>query len=177
MKLFCVRYADGPKGDEFPMFESLKLTIERTLPYWNDNIVPQIKAGKKILIAAHGNSLRGIVKHLDDMTNEQVRARKNRHVHTCHYCKFAKMRGWLWLIIQYCFRSWESTCRRGFPSTMSWTRISSQSSLWRWQHCTYKVLEGNKADSFLHFSSWETRRLCGRPLSRWPRRARPNRRT
>lgn len=53
------RYADGPKGDEFPMYESLKLTIERTLPYWNDVIVPQIKDGKKVLIAAHGNSLRG----------------------------------------------------------------------------------------------------------------------
>ena len=36
------RYADGPKGDEFPMFESLKLTIDRTLPYWNDVIVPQV---------------------------------------------------------------------------------------------------------------------------------------
>ncbi len=54
------------------MYESLKLTIERTLPYWNDVIVPQIKADKKVLIAAHGNSLRGIVKHLDDMTNEQI---------------------------------------------------------------------------------------------------------
>lgn len=59
------RYADGPAPDQFPKFESLKLTIERTLPFWNDTIVPQIKAGKKILIAAHGNSLRGIVKHLD----------------------------------------------------------------------------------------------------------------
>ena len=54
------------------MFESLKLTIDRTLPYWNDVIVPEIKEGKRILIAAHGNSLRGIVKHLDNMTNEQV---------------------------------------------------------------------------------------------------------
>lgn len=59
------RYADGPSKDEFPKFESLKLTIERTLPYWNDVIIPQLKEGKKILIAAHGNSLRGIVKHLD----------------------------------------------------------------------------------------------------------------
>ncbi|RXG73016.1 Phosphoglycerate mutase 2, partial [Armadillidium vulgare] len=59
------RYKDGPSKEEFPMFESLKLTIERTLPYWNDVIVPQMKEGKKILIAAHGNSLRGIVKHLD----------------------------------------------------------------------------------------------------------------
>lgn len=59
------RYKDGPQKDQFPMFESLKLTIERTLPYWNDVIIPQLKEGKKILIAAHGNSLRGIVKHLD----------------------------------------------------------------------------------------------------------------
>jgi len=66
------RYKDEPKGAEFPMFESLKLTIARTLPFWNDQIVPQIKAGKRVLIAAHGNSLRGIVKHLDNMTNEQI---------------------------------------------------------------------------------------------------------
>lgn len=66
------RYSDGPVGDEFPKAESLKLTIERTLPYWNDVIVPEIKAGKSVLIAAHGNSLRGIVKHLDNMTDEQI---------------------------------------------------------------------------------------------------------
>jgi len=66
------RYKDGPSKDEFPMFESLKLTIERTLPYWNDVIVPQIKAGKKIIIAAHGNSLRGIVKHLDGLSEDQI---------------------------------------------------------------------------------------------------------
>lgn len=59
------RYAEGPSPNEFPKFESLKLTIERTLPFWNGTIVPEIKAGKQILIAAHGNSLRGIVKHLD----------------------------------------------------------------------------------------------------------------
>jgi 2,3-bisphosphoglycerate-dependent phosphoglycerate mutase len=67
-----IRYADGPKGDAFPKFESLKLTIERTLPYWDDVIVPQMKEGKKILIAAHGNSLRGIVKHLDNMSDEAI---------------------------------------------------------------------------------------------------------
>lgn len=59
------RYKDEPLKEEFPMFESLKLTIQRTLPYWNDVIIPQLKEGKQILIAAHGNSLRGIVKHLD----------------------------------------------------------------------------------------------------------------
>ena len=64
-------YADV--GDEIPNCESLQLTIKRTLPYWNDVIVPQIKEGKKLLIAAHGNSLRGIVKHLDDMTEGKFR--------------------------------------------------------------------------------------------------------
>lgn len=59
------RYAEGPSPEEFPKYESLKLTIERTLPLWNGTIVPQIKEGKRVLIAAHGNSLRGIIKHLD----------------------------------------------------------------------------------------------------------------
>ncbi|KAJ8981594.1 hypothetical protein NQ317_011873, partial [Molorchus minor] len=65
-------YENDPPKAQFPMFESLKLTIERTMPYWNECIVPQIKAGKKIIIAAHGNSLRGIVMHLDQMTQEQI---------------------------------------------------------------------------------------------------------
>ncbi|ALC46410.1 CG7059 [Drosophila busckii] len=68
------RYKDGPKPEEFPMFESLKLTIERTLPYWNDVIIPQMKEGKRILIAAHGNSLRGIVKHLDNLSEDAIMA-------------------------------------------------------------------------------------------------------
>jgi 2,3-bisphosphoglycerate-dependent phosphoglycerate mutase len=58
--------------DDFPKFESLKLTIARTLPFWNDVIVPQMKAGKRILIAAHGNSLRGVVKHLDGISDEGI---------------------------------------------------------------------------------------------------------
>lgn len=66
------RYKDGPSKEEFPKFESLKLTIARTMPFWNDVIVPEIKAGKQILIAAHGNSLRGIVKTLDKMTEDQI---------------------------------------------------------------------------------------------------------
>ena len=60
-------YADVP-ADELPTCESLELTIKRTLPYWNDVIVPEIKSGKSMIIAAHGNSLRGIVKHLDNMS-------------------------------------------------------------------------------------------------------------
>lgn len=66
------RYATEPSKEEFPMFESLELTIKRTLPYWNDTIVPMIKQGKSILIAAHGNSLRGIVKHLDNMSEDAI---------------------------------------------------------------------------------------------------------
>ena len=66
------RYKDEPSKEEMPMAESLKLTIKRTLPYWNNVIVPQIKAGKKIIIAAHGNSLRGVVKHLKNMSDEDI---------------------------------------------------------------------------------------------------------
>jgi len=66
------RYKDEPSKEEFPMAESLKLTIARTLPYWNNVIVPQIKSGKKIIIAAHGNSLRGVVKHLDNLSDEEI---------------------------------------------------------------------------------------------------------
>ncbi|KAJ6637355.1 Phosphoglycerate mutase 2 [Pseudolycoriella hygida] len=68
------RYANDPKPEEFPMFESLKLTIARTLPYWNNTIIPQMKEGKKIIIAAHGNSLRGIVKHLDNLSDDAIMA-------------------------------------------------------------------------------------------------------
>ncbi|KAK5639581.1 hypothetical protein RI129_012073 [Pyrocoelia pectoralis] len=54
------RYKDGPSKEEFPFTESLEGTMKRTLPFWYDVIVPQIKAGKSILIVAHGNSLRVI---------------------------------------------------------------------------------------------------------------------
>jgi len=66
------RYKDEPSKEEMPMAESLKLTIARTLPYWNNVIVPQIKSGKRIIIAAHGNSLRGVVKHLDNLSDEEI---------------------------------------------------------------------------------------------------------
>lgn len=52
--------------------ESLKDTAARTLPYWESKIFPEIKAGKNIIVAAHGNSLRSIVMHLDHLTKEQV---------------------------------------------------------------------------------------------------------
>ncbi|CAH0559557.1 unnamed protein product [Brassicogethes aeneus] len=65
-------YKCGPPMEEFPRFESLELTIKRCMPFWNDCIVPEIKAGKKVLIAAHGNSLRGIVKTLDNLSDEEI---------------------------------------------------------------------------------------------------------
>lgn len=58
-------YAECPIKCEFPTHESLKMTVLRTLPYWDCVIVPQIKKNKRIIIAAHGNSLRGIIKYLD----------------------------------------------------------------------------------------------------------------
>jgi len=59
------RYKKGPPEDEFPRCESLKSTMERTIPYWEQTIVPQLRRGKRVLIAAHGNSLRGIIKYLE----------------------------------------------------------------------------------------------------------------
>ena len=63
---------DGPSNEQFPAAESLKLTIERTMPYWNGTIVPVMKSGKTVLIVAHGNSLRGIVKELEQMSEEEI---------------------------------------------------------------------------------------------------------
>lgn len=60
------------KEEELPLTESLKLTIDRVVPYWNDVIVPEIKADKQVLIAAHGNSLRALVKHLKGISEEDI---------------------------------------------------------------------------------------------------------
>lgn len=61
-------------GDEMPRTECLKDVIERLLPYWNGSIVPDLRAGKTVLVAAHGNSLRAIVKHLDNISDEDIAA-------------------------------------------------------------------------------------------------------
>ncbi|MFH1452818.1 MAG: 2,3-diphosphoglycerate-dependent phosphoglycerate mutase [Armatimonadota bacterium] len=58
--------------DELPLTECLKDTVERFLPYWHDVIVPQVKDNKKIIIAAHGNSLRALVKYLDNISDEEI---------------------------------------------------------------------------------------------------------
>ena len=58
--------------DELPLTESLKDTVARFLPYWHDTIAPAIRAGKRILIAAHGNSLRALVKYLDNISDQDI---------------------------------------------------------------------------------------------------------
>lgn len=62
------RYAGAP----IPVTESLKTTLDRVLPYWTDEIAPKLSAGETLLIAAHGNSLRAIVKHLFQVGDDRI---------------------------------------------------------------------------------------------------------
>ena len=64
------RYA----GVDVPESECLKDVLERMLPYWDESIVPALQTGKTVMVAAHGNSLRAIVKHLDDISDEDIAA-------------------------------------------------------------------------------------------------------
>lgn len=64
-------YANVPK-EELPKTESLKLTEDRFLVEWDDKLVPLIKSGKKVIIAAHGNTLRALVKHLDGISKDDI---------------------------------------------------------------------------------------------------------
>lgn len=64
-------YADLTER-QLPLTESLKDTVARSVPYWNANIVPLIRAGKRVLIIAHGNSLRALVKHLDNIPDDEI---------------------------------------------------------------------------------------------------------
>lgn len=68
---FDARYRNLSPVD-IPVAESLKDTVARFLPYWNQAIAPQIKAEKKIIIVAHGNSLRALIKHLDNISDEDI---------------------------------------------------------------------------------------------------------
>jgi 2,3-bisphosphoglycerate-dependent phosphoglycerate mutase len=65
------RYA-GLAPADLPLTESLKSTVTRFLPYWESDIAPAVKAGKRVLIAAHGNSLRALVKHLDNVSDTDI---------------------------------------------------------------------------------------------------------
>ena len=65
------RYQDLP-APELPLTESLKDTVARFLPYWHESIAPRIAAGRRVLIAAHGNSLRALVKYLDGISDDAI---------------------------------------------------------------------------------------------------------
>ncbi len=65
------RYADLDKKD-IPLTECLKDTVNRFLPYWHETIAPTVKSGKKVLISAHGNSLRALVKYLDNVSEKDI---------------------------------------------------------------------------------------------------------
>lgn len=65
------RYA-GLSESELPVTECLKDTVERVVPYWNTEIAPKIKMGRRLVIAAHGNSLRALVKHLDGISDQDI---------------------------------------------------------------------------------------------------------
>lgn len=65
------RYADLKAG-EFPHTECLKDTVARFLPYWHETIAPAVKAGQNVIIAAHGNSLRALIKYLDDVSDADI---------------------------------------------------------------------------------------------------------
>jgi 2,3-bisphosphoglycerate-dependent phosphoglycerate mutase len=68
---FDPRYKDvNPK--DLPSSEALKNTVDRFVPYWNESIVPDLKAGKKVLVAAHGNSIRALLKYLENIPNEEI---------------------------------------------------------------------------------------------------------
>jgi 2,3-bisphosphoglycerate-dependent phosphoglycerate mutase len=66
-----VRYAQLEPG-QVPLTECLKDTVARVLPLWNDGIAPAIRSGRRVLIAAHGNSIRALVKHLDGIGDDEI---------------------------------------------------------------------------------------------------------
>ena len=65
------RYA-ALAGDELPLTECLRDTVERFLPFWHERLVPELEVGRRVLIAGHGNSLRALVKHLDGTSDEEI---------------------------------------------------------------------------------------------------------
>ena len=68
---FDARYADLT-ADVLPATESLKDVVARMLPYWHDAIVPAVRSGRRVLVSAHGNSLRALVKHLDGVSDDEI---------------------------------------------------------------------------------------------------------
>jgi 2,3-bisphosphoglycerate-dependent phosphoglycerate mutase len=68
---FDPRYA-SLTPEQLPATESLKITLERVLPYWHSTLAPAIKSGKRVIVAAHGNSIRAMVKYLDNISDSEI---------------------------------------------------------------------------------------------------------
>lgn len=68
---FDRRYADVPEG-ELPFGENLKVTLERVIPFWEDEIAPKLIDGQNIIVAAHGNSLRALTKYIENISDEDI---------------------------------------------------------------------------------------------------------
>ena len=66
-----IRYRNVP-DDQFPRTECLKDTVARVLPFWNESMAPAIRAGRRVLVAAHGNSIRALVKYLDQVSDSDI---------------------------------------------------------------------------------------------------------
>ena len=71
------RYA----GEPIPRAEALEQVLDRALPYWESDIVPDLQSGKTVLVAAHGNSIRALVKHLDDVDSGTIAGHQHPHRH------------------------------------------------------------------------------------------------
>lgn len=68
---FDRRYA-ALTPEQLPAAESLKITLERVLPYWNATLAPEIKSGRRVLVVAHGNSIRALIKYLDNVSESDI---------------------------------------------------------------------------------------------------------
>ncbi len=59
-------------ADQLPATECLRDTVNRVVPFWNDSIAPAIRSGRRVLVSAHGNSLRALIKHLDGISDDEI---------------------------------------------------------------------------------------------------------
>ena len=66
------RYANMVPPDQVPLTECLKDTVARVLPFWNETMAPAIRSGQRVVVAAHGNSIRALVKYLDNISDSDI---------------------------------------------------------------------------------------------------------
>jgi 2,3-bisphosphoglycerate-dependent phosphoglycerate mutase len=66
------RRYDGLQPDQVPLSECLKDTVDRVMPFWSDTLAPTIRSGQRVLVSAHGNSIRALVKYLDGISEQDI---------------------------------------------------------------------------------------------------------